>query len=171
MFEVRRLGLPQKVTSTWASEATSKWVRRANGSSRLTAIGWAVSPRAASSSVRRSSGGRIPMVPRPPASETAAASSCVASPPPMPAWTTGTCTPSRSRSTDTPGLSDAGKAENYAVLTIITEQGALCDTEFGTLPRIRRCIPLFPTTSTSTPWSAAISHSTSAGSPFRASLT
>src|SRR4051794_11282810 len=35
----------------------------------------------------------MPIVPSPPASETATASSCPASPPPIPAWTTGDVTP------------------------------------------------------------------------------
>ncbi len=54
--------------------------------------------------VRRSPGvwlhqcGSIPSVPSPPASETAAASSWRASPPPIPAWTIGSSTPRRSSS-------------------------------------------------------------------------
>src|SRR5687768_9067016 len=34
----------------------------------------------------------------------------------------------------------------YVVLTITTEQGALCETEFGTLPSTLRSMPLVPIT-------------------------
>src|SRR5919204_1363953 len=53
---------------------------------------------------------------------------------------------------------------------MITEQGALCETLLGTLPRTLRCMPLLPTTSRSDSCCSAMSHSTSAGSPSRASL-
>src|SRR5918994_3134528 len=35
-------------------------------------------------------------------------------------------------------------APGYVVLTIITEQGALCETVLGTLPSTLRCMPLLP---------------------------
>ena len=91
---VRRRGRPQKVTTTSASAAASNQSRRAKGSSTLTAIGRAVSARAALSSRRIEAAPLTAIVPSPPASETAAASSWRLSPPPIPAWTTGASMPS-----------------------------------------------------------------------------
>jgi len=67
---------------------------------------------------------------------------------------------------------DDGRAQ--VVRTIRSDDGTWWLTLFGTEPRKNRLapvIPLLPTTMMSTPWSAAMSQSTSAGSPFRASLT
>ena len=91
---VRRFGAPQKVTTTSAPAAASNQSRRANGSSRLTAIGRSVSSRAAASSRSIALAPLTAIVPSPPASETAAASSWRLSPPPSPAWTTGVERPS-----------------------------------------------------------------------------
>jgi DNA-binding MarR family transcriptional regulator len=77
-----------KVTTTSACAAAPASPGPTNGSSRLTAIGRPVSRRAAATS--SAIGARTPpIVPSPPASDTAAASSCHATPP-MPAWTMGT---------------------------------------------------------------------------------
>jgi hypothetical protein len=73
--DVRRFGVPQKVTTTSAPAAASNQLRRAKGSSRLTAIGRSVSAHALASSRSIASGPLTAIVPRPPASETAAASS------------------------------------------------------------------------------------------------
>ena len=73
-------------------------VRRANGSSRLTASGRPSAPRGASSR-SIASAPTTAIVPSPPASETAAASSWRLIPPPIPAWTTGSrCRGSRGSS-------------------------------------------------------------------------
>src|SRR5438067_3289041 len=97
MFGVWRRGRRcQWVTTTSALAACSQWAARAKGASRFTATGLPVSARAEASSSHRRWGGSSPIVPSPPASETAAASSWPARPPPMPAWTTGTATPMRS---------------------------------------------------------------------------
>ena len=72
---VRRFGRPQKVTTTSASAAASNQSRRAKGSSRFTASGLAVSARAPASSRRIAAAPLTAIVPSPPASDTAAASS------------------------------------------------------------------------------------------------
>ena len=75
VFGVRRFGdASQCVTTTSASLATSQCARRASGTIRFTASGFDVWARTAAISARSASGGRIPMVPSPPASETATAS-------------------------------------------------------------------------------------------------
>ncbi len=91
-----RRGSPQKVTTTSAPAAASACARRANGSSRFTAIGRWVSSRAASISARSSAGGSVQIVPRPPAAETAAASRWRETPPPIPACTIGRSIPASS---------------------------------------------------------------------------
>ncbi len=72
---VRRFGLPQKVTTTSAPAAAANQSRRAKGNSRFTASGLSVSARAASSSRRIAAAPLTAIVPRPPASDTAAANS------------------------------------------------------------------------------------------------
>src|SRR4051812_9674881 len=68
-------GVPQNVTIASASAAASASPGRTKGSRRLTAIGLPVSRRAAA--ISTAIGARTPaIVPRPPASDTAAASSC-----------------------------------------------------------------------------------------------
>ena len=77
------------------------------------------------------------------------------------------------------GLLDAGRATDprragHVVRTISTEQGAWCETLFGTEPsRNRRApvMPLLPTTIRSAPRSSATSRIASAGSPSRAKVS
>ena len=76
--------------------------------------------------------------------------------------------PPRWRASRSPG--PAGSPASTVVLTIITEQGALCETVFGTLPSTLRCMPLLPITSTSASLLSASSTRIFAGSPSRASL-
>ena len=66
--------------------------------------------------------------------------------------------------------SPQGASLGSGVLTIRTEQGALCETEFGTLPSSLRSMPLLPITSTSAPLLSASWTRIFAGSPSRASL-
>jgi hypothetical protein len=92
-FSARLRGLPQKVTITSACPAASQWLARAKLSRRFTAIGFAVARFAFASSLASAGAGMMPIVPRPPASDTAAASSLPATPPPSPACTMGSSTP------------------------------------------------------------------------------
>ena len=102
-FAVRRRGVPQKVTTTSASEAASKWARageRQQQVHRQRPVGQPRVPRRSRPGAHRAP--RKPIVPSPPASETAAASSWPARPPPIPAWTTGRSTADRSSSVPWP---------------------------------------------------------------------
>ena len=96
-------GRPQNVTTTSAACAAVKCAARAKGRRTFTATGAEVRARTAAISRDSTAGGWIPIVPRPPASLTAAASALPAIPPPMPAWTTGRATPRRSSSDGTRG--------------------------------------------------------------------
>ena len=90
---MRRFGVPQKVTTTSAAEAAANQSRRAKGSSRLTAIGRLGQPPGGRQLTLDRPGAVDRDRPQPAGLRDRRRQLVRLSPPPIPAWTTGTSMP------------------------------------------------------------------------------